>query len=86
MTAVDMTQTDPLPPAAPETAADDQEADNSGAGSRGVNWWHEVKSIVLLILAVLAFHSFVAKPFYIPSESMMPVLLKGDRLVVSKVP
>jgi signal peptidase I len=51
-----------------------------------VNWWHEVKSISLLILAVLAFHSFVAKPFYIPSESMMPVLLKGDRLVVSKFP
>ena len=39
-----------------------------------------------MLLAVLAFHSFVAKPFYIPSESMMPVLLKGDRLVVSKYP
>ncbi|KKW93831.1 MULTISPECIES: signal peptidase I [Sphingobium] len=51
-----------------------------------VNWWQEAKSISLLILAVLAFHSFVAKPFYIPSESMMPVLLKGDRLVVSKFP
>ena len=35
---------------------------------------------------MLAFHSFIAKPFYIPSESMMPVLLKGDRLVVSKYP
>jgi signal peptidase I len=50
----------------------------------GTDWLGEIKSIGLLILAVLAFHSFIAKPFYIPSESMMPVLLKGDRLVVSK--
>ncbi|MCP1471844.1 signal peptidase I [Sphingobium sp. OAS761] len=56
------------------------------AAKSSVNWLHEVRSITLLILAVLAFHSFVAKPFYIPSESMMPVLLTGDRLVVSKFP
>ncbi len=50
----------------------------------GTDWWAETKGIFWLVLAVLAFHSFIAKPFYIPSESMMPVLLKGDRLVVSK--
>jgi len=54
------------------------------AKGQGTDWLGEIKSIALLILAVLAFHSFIAKPFYIPSESMMPVLLKGDRLVVSK--
>ncbi len=53
---------------------------------QGTDWWGEIKAIFWLVLAVLAFHSFVAKPFYIPSESMMPVLLKGDRLVVSKYP
>ena len=53
---------------------------------KNTDWWSEIKGILWLILAVLAFHSFVAKPFYIPSESMMPVLLKGDRLVVSKYP
>ncbi|WP_431848530.1 signal peptidase I [Allosphingosinicella sp.] len=54
--------------------------------NKGTDWWGEIKAIFWLILAVLAFHSFIAKPFYIPSESMMPVLLKGDRLVVSKYP
>ena len=48
--------------------------------------WREIKGLVWVLLAVLAFHSFIAKPFYIPSESMMPILLKGDRLVVSKYP
>lgn len=51
-----------------------------------VNWIAEIRSLALMLLAVLAFHSFVAKPFYIPSESMMPNLLVGDRLVVSKYP
>ena len=53
---------------------------------RGSALWREVKGMGLVLLAVLAFHSFIAKPFYIPSESMMPVLLKGDRLVVTKYP
>src|SRR5690349_23653024 len=53
---------------------------------KGTDWWAEARAILWLLLAVLAFHSFVAKPFYIQSESMMPGLLKGDRLVVSKYP
>ncbi|OHT18994.1 Signal peptidase I [Sphingomonas haloaromaticamans] len=50
------------------------------------DWWAEAKGVFWLVLAVLAFHSFLAKPFYIPSESMMPTLIKGDRLVVTKYP
>ena len=50
------------------------------------DWWAEVGGIFWLILAVLGFHSFIAKPFYIPSESMLPGLLVGDQLVVSKYP
>ncbi|MBN8815712.1 MAG: signal peptidase I [Sphingomonas sp.] len=48
--------------------------------------WREIRGIFWLVLAVLAFHSFVAKPFYIPSESMLPGLQVGDQLVVSKYP
>jgi len=51
-----------------------------------VDWLAEARGLALMLLAVLAFHSFVAKPFYIPSISMMPNLLVGDRLVVSKYP
>lgn len=51
-----------------------------------VDWLGELRSLALMLLAVLAFHSFIAKPFYIPSISMMPNLLVGDRLVVSKFP
>ncbi|MBA4765667.1 MAG: signal peptidase I [Erythrobacter sp.] len=51
-----------------------------------VDWIAEIRGLALMLLAVFAFHSFIAKPFYIPSESMLPNLLVGDRLVVSKYP
>jgi signal peptidase I len=51
-----------------------------------VNWLAEVRGLLLMLLGVLAFHTFVAKPFYIPSASMVPNLLVGDRLIVSKYP
>jgi signal peptidase I len=54
--------------------------------SKGSAVWREIKGLLWVLIAVLLFHSFIAKPFYIPSESMMPTLLKGDRLVVSKYP
>jgi signal peptidase I len=69
---------------APVTAAEEAAA---LAGERQpVNWVEELRGLVWMLLAVLAFHSFIAKPFYIPSISMMPNLLVGDRLVVSKFP
>ena len=60
--------------------------DKPAAEKHGIDWIAELRGLALMLLAVLAFHSFVAKPFYIPSISMMPNLLVGDRLVVSKWP
>jgi len=53
---------------------------------QGTDWAAEGRGILWLVLGVLAFWCFIAKPFYIPSESMMPTLIKGDRLVVTKYP
>jgi signal peptidase I len=58
----------------------------TAVAKKPINWAHEIWQIFLLILAVLAVHSFVAKPFFIPSGSMLPSLLIGDRLIVSKFP
>ena len=52
----------------------------------GTNWLAELRGLLMMLLAVVAFHSFVAKPFYIPSISMMPNLMVGDQLVVVKYP
>lgn len=51
-----------------------------------INWFAEIRGLALMLLAVLAFHTIIAKPFYIPSGSMIPNLMVGDRLVVSKYP
>ena len=74
---------DDSPALADEDTARDTPTEKEGKGSA---LWREIKGLIWVLLAVLAFHSFIAQPFYIPSESMMPVLLKGDRLVVSKYP
>jgi len=50
------------------------------------SWGKLVRDIAVILLLVLGIHSCVAKPFYIPSDSMMPVLRNGDRLIVSKYP
>lgn len=42
--------------------------------------------LVKLVLVVLAIRIFVVAPFSIPSESMMPTLLRGDFLLAAKWP
>lgn len=68
------------------TGTADPSMTDSDKTAQPVNWLAELRGLGLMLIAVLMFHSLVAKPFYIPSESMMPGLLKGDRLVVSKYP
>jgi signal peptidase I len=76
-----------LSDAVPEATTKDEAAPPAEEkDTKGSALWREIKGLLWVLIAVLAFHSLVAKPFYIPSESMMPGLLTGDRLVVTKYP
>lgn len=72
------------PPPVTDEPSTETKADEKAA--KKVNWIAEIRGLALMLLGVLAFHSLVAKPFYIPSASMVPNLLVGDRLIVSKYP
>ena len=62
-------------------------AKNKSGGAKGEESWGKlIRDIAVILLLVLGIHSLLAKPFYIPSDSMMPGLLSGDRLIVSKYP
>lgn len=47
-------------------------------------WVEYAKSLFPVFFLVLLFRSFIAEPFTIPSESMLPTLEVGDYIVVNK--
>lgn len=58
--------------------------DETPAGRR--DWFDAARFLLLLALAAWALRSLVVAPFSIPTGSMMPTMLPGDYLFVSKWP
>lgn len=48
------------------------------------NLKQEIKGIILVVFLALLFRSVLYEAYYIPSESMLPNLLIGDRIVINK--
>lgn len=52
---------------------------------RSQNWFVDTcRSLFPVIFAVLIIRSFIAEPFKIPSDSMVPTLVNGDFILVNK--
>ena len=47
--------------------------------------WENLKIVIIALILAFIIRTFIAEPRYIPSESMLPTLEEGDRLVVEKV-
>ena len=46
--------------------------------------YDNVKTLLAALFIAILIRSFIFQPFYIPSSSMEPTLLVGDRIFVSK--
>ncbi|MGE3619465.1 MAG: signal peptidase I [Acidimicrobiia bacterium] len=60
----------------------DDEADAKGRARSIVEW---AAVIIGALLVALVIKTFLFQAFYIPSESMLPTLEKGDRVLVNKL-
>ncbi len=56
-----------------------------GPGIRQHRWWREWRNFALFIAIMLIFRSAVADWNHVPSGSMIPSILEGDRIVVDKL-
>jgi len=86
---------DSVPPVEPETLpagappADATPAPPARPGKKKKekkeeSWWDTLRFLLWLFLAAIVLRTFLFAPFSIPSASMMPNLLVGDYLFVSK--
>ncbi len=57
----------------------------NGTGGKSGGWVESIKTIIYAVLIAVLVRTFAYEPFNIPSGSMIPTLLVGDYLFVSKL-
>jgi signal peptidase I len=72
------------PPLAPASGKAGQSTKLVGFAAWKVIFWEYSKAIALALILALAIRSFVVQAFHIPSSSMVPTFLEGDRVLVTK--
>jgi signal peptidase I len=60
-------------------------ADEHKGRPAGGGWWETVRTVLYALLIAVVVRTFLYEPFNIPSGSMIPTLLEGDYLFVSKL-
>ena len=71
---------------APPTLTADPPPDDAPAERSDKSFWRELPVLVAIALLIaILIKSFLIQAFYIPSPSMEPTLLRGDRVLVCRV-
>ena len=62
----------------------DREQAVAKSKTRGADIWDSLRTLVYAVLIAVGIRTVAYEPFHIPSESMLPTLLVGDYVFVSK--
>jgi signal peptidase I len=69
----------------PSPESDAPARSTASVSERWRAWWSNVQLLVVALILALLLRTFVAEPRFIPSDSMVPTLRVGDRLVIEKL-
>src|SRR5690348_10024066 len=79
-----MAETQNSKPATPDQPA----AEAAAAPAKPTGWrrvWYEARPIVVMLVVLFSFRSAVADYNVVPSGSMKPSIIEGDRIFVNKL-
>jgi len=75
----------PAPDTSPDAVVPSRASRHRGDDGGHGRFWRELPVLILVALAIaIVVKTFLVQAFYIPSESMEPTLLRGDRVLVCR--